>query len=184
MATCLFVLISAKFISSFLLCFQAVKDGKGRVHLVMFPREGGVDALVSLVTEQCDITRSSGGEKPLVQVTGIGANFFKQEIESKLQMTWVVLGIIRTDRWRMRKRKVSLMFATAQFENYIKFPTTPMGSIGVQDVGTPSRMKQIHTFRTIIFKKIQSHGWMFTKIHLSSRSLTNHLDTVKWHLLG
>ena len=87
MTTFLFVLMSAKFPSVFLICIQVEKDGKGRVHLVMFPREGGVDALVSLVTDQCDVTRPSGGEKPVVQVTGIGANFFKQEIESKLQLT-------------------------------------------------------------------------------------------------
>ena len=51
------------------------------------PARGRLDALVSLVTEQCDVTRPSGGEKPVVQVTGIGANFFKQELESKLQVT-------------------------------------------------------------------------------------------------
>ena len=86
MTTCLFVFMSS-FPSVFFLCFQAAQDGKGRVHLVMFPREGGVDALVSLVTDQCDVTRPSGGEKPVVHVTGIGANYFKQEIESKLQVT-------------------------------------------------------------------------------------------------
>ena len=87
MTTCLFVFMSAKYPSVFLLCFQAVKDGKGRVHLVMFPREGGVDALVSLVTEQCDVSWPPGGNNPVIQVTGIGANFFKQEIESKLHVT-------------------------------------------------------------------------------------------------
>ena len=62
----------------FILYRQAVSNGKGRVHLTMIPREGAVDALVALVTEQCDLRRPSGGEKPVINVTGIGANFFNR----------------------------------------------------------------------------------------------------------
>ena len=65
--------------------FQAIKDGLARVYLFHIPRESGCQPLADIINEKCDVIRPSDPkEKVKVAVTGIGANLFKDELETLL----------------------------------------------------------------------------------------------------
>ena len=65
--------------------FQAIKDGRARVYLFHIPQESGCKQLADIINEKCDVTRPTDPkEKVKVAVTGIGANLFKDELETLL----------------------------------------------------------------------------------------------------
>ena len=62
-----------------------MRDGAGRVYLTRIPHMSGMEQMIDLVSQKCDLKKPTDGVL-VVPVTGIGANLSKQEIESKLNI--------------------------------------------------------------------------------------------------
>ena len=68
----------------FLVVYQAVVKGKGRVHLATLSRDLGPKELIEFIAKNCDL-RKTEVEDITVNVTGWGGSQWQDEIKSNLK---------------------------------------------------------------------------------------------------
>ena len=67
--------------------FQAVRDGLARVYMFKTSREFGCEPIKDIIKEKCDVIRPSDPEEKVkITVTGVGSNFYKDDLEKELNV--------------------------------------------------------------------------------------------------
>ena len=70
-----------------MILFQAVIDGLARVYVFKISREFGCEPIKHIIKKKCDVIRPADPDKKVtVAVTGVGSNFYKDDLEKELNV--------------------------------------------------------------------------------------------------
>ena len=89
--------------NTFLLVLISRLQDEGTLRLVSFAREE-LPSCLDFLRENSLIRRGKQGDRPVIYSTGIGGFQFGKLIDDTLQVSYVCLGSIHTNRKRIRNR--------------------------------------------------------------------------------